>query len=374
MKKIYLQGLLILTLLTPAAVWGAEDQSPQDALILQKLASPDQTKTAAATDPLPPDLKPANSADEVVMQPPPVDLAKADPPGANGPEPENPDSGFISSENAPLDKKSKKAVRMADEWQNRPVLPTFEEKDGAIVYTFGATEPVLVCKPLTVCVIRLELGEQILDKPHCGDAARWIITPSESNGGRPPHIYIKPLDSGLVTNLAINTDRRTYIISLRSRNDKYTPLIAFRYPENDEKQWDEYMSQQQSKAAEDARNKRFGAGGGVYDASKLSFAYTVTGEARWKPLRVFNDGKKTYIQMPSIMKMYEAPVLLTINDGTESLVNYRLHDDTFIVDQLFDRAVLLSGVGRAQSKITIERDNIQVAAGPGIISQKIQDN
>ena len=66
--------------------------------------------------------------------------------------------------------------------------------------------------------------------------------------------------------------------------------------------------------------------------------------------------------MPSIMQMYEAPVLLTLNDGTESLVNYRLHGDTFIVDQLFDRAVLLSGVGSNQSKVTIERDSNSTAS------------
>ena len=362
MKTRYLQGLLILALLIPFAAWAAQDQPPQDAILLQKLAPPDNAAQQQQEEKT---VVPA--ADQVVIEPGPVNLAKADPPEAENSEP-----GIISRSNAPLDKKSNKAVKLASEWQNRPVLPSFEEKDGAIVYTFGATEPTLVCKPLTVCVIRLELGEQILDKPHCGDAARWIITPSESNGGRPPHIYIKPLDSGLVTNLAVNTDRRTYIISLKSRNDKYTPLIAFRYPENDEKQWDEYMAAQKQKEAEDVRNKRFGAGGGVYDAAKLSFNYAITGEARWKPLRVFNDGRKTYIQMPSIMQMYEAPVLLTINDGTESLVNYRLHDDTFIVDQLFDRAVLVSGVGRTQAKITIERVNVHIAAAPGSIRSPTQ--
>ena len=361
MKTRCLQGLLILALLIPAAVRATQDQPPQDAILLQKQTSPDHVAQQPQEE-----KTVVSGADQVVIEPAPV-MAKAEPPEAEISEPD-----IISRSNAPLDKKSNKAVKLASEWQNRPVLPSFEEKDGAIVYTFGATEPTLVCKPLTVCVIRLELGEQILDKPHCGDAARWIITPSESNGGRPPHIYIKPLDSGLITNLAINTDRRTYIISLKSRNDKYTPLIAFRYPENDEKQWDEYMAAQKQKEAEDARNKRFGAGGGVYDAAKLAFNYAITGEARWKPLRVFNDGRKTYIQMPSIMQMYEAPVLLTINDGTESLVNYRLHDDTFIVDQLFDRAVLVSGVGRSQTKITIERENSHIAAAPGGIGSPTQ--
>ena len=263
---------------------------------------------------------------------------------------------YISMENAPLDRKGKKAVNLASEWQTRPVMPAAEEKDGAVTYTFGATEPTIVCRPMMVCVLRLELGEKLIDEPHCGDNARWDITPSKPDPSRPPHIYIKAKDSGLVTNLAINTDKRTYMISLKSRNDRYTPLVAFRYPENEKKAWDAYMADQRRQEDETNRNKRFGAAGQTFDASKLDFRYSVTGDdTRWKPLRVFNDGRKTYVQMPSIMEMYEAPVLLTINDGTESLVNYRLHGDTFIVDQLFDKAVLLSGVGGSQSKITITR-------------------
>ncbi len=256
-----------------------------------------------------------------------------------------------------MDKKARKAVRLAAEWRGRAVLPTFE-KDGAVTYTFGETEPVLVCKPLMVCVIRLEQGEKIIDKPHCGDAARWDITPSDSNGERPPHIYVKPLDSGLVTDLAINTDRRTYIISLKSRNDVFTPLIAFRYPENDQKAWADYMAEQKVRDEKNARNSRIKAAGQGFDASRLDFKYTLTGDdPKWKPVRVFNDGRKTYIETPKVMQMYEAPVLLTVNDGTKSLVNYRLHGSTFIVDQLFDKAILISGVGDDQTKVTITHAN-----------------
>jgi type IV secretion system protein TrbG len=268
------------------------------------------------------------------------------------------DITYISSENAPLDKKARKAVRLSAEWRRRAVLPTFE-KDGAVIFTFGESEPVLVCKPLMVCVIRLEQGEKIIDKPHCGDAARWDITPSDNNGERPPHIYVKPLDSGLVTDLAINTNRRTYIISLKSRNDdEFTPLIAFWYPENEQKNWSEFMAEQKKRDEENARDSRINAAGDHFDASRLDFNYALSGDdPKWKPVRVFNDGRKTYIETPSVMQMYEAPVLLTVNDGTNSLVNYRLHGNTFIVDQLFDKAVLISGVGDNQTKVTITHVN-----------------
>ncbi len=302
------------------------------------------------------------AANNIQIQPSPIKLERQEPQktlaAADQENGASPAVRYISPENAPLDRKARKAVHLAAQWRGRAVLPV-SEKDGAVVYTFGETEPVLVCKPLMVCVIRLEQGEKIVDKPHCGDSARWDITPSESNSDRPPHIYVKPLDSGLVTDLAINTDRRTYIISLKSRNDdKFTPLITFRYPENEQRQWADYMAEQKKLDEKNQRDRRLNAAGKQFDASRLDFNYTLSGDdPKWKPVRVFNDGRKTYIETPSVMQMYEAPVLLTINDGNKSLVNYRLHGNTFIVDQLFDKAILISGVGDEQTKVTITHAN-----------------
>lgn len=357
MKKSLIPALLIFALLAvhpPFIRAGEETPTPE----------PNQNQAVAPNE----EVTPADQLDmekikrqvaELASQD--VNTSKAAVSVSRRPAKKN-DIMYVSMENAPLDRKGRKAVNLATEWQTRPVMPSSEEKDGAITYTFGATEPTIVCRPMMVSVLRLEMGEKLIDEPHCGDNARWDITPSKPDPTRPPLIYIKAKDSGLVTNLAINTDRRTYMISLKSRNDRYTPLVAFHYPENEKKAWDAYMADQKRQEDEANRNKRFGAGGLTFDASKLDFHYSVLGEARWKPSRVFNDGKKTYVQMPSIMQMYEAPVLLTLNDGTESLVNYRLHGDTFIVDQLFDRAVLLSGVGSNQSKVTIERDSNSTAS------------
>ena len=268
----------------------------------------------------------------------------------------DPATVYISHTNAKLDKKGKRAVKLAEKWIDRPILPTVEKKDGSIIYTFGASLPVIVCKPLRVSVLQLELDEKIIDPPRCGDTAQWDISPSKPNDKRPVHIYIKPLDSGLTTNLVVATDRRTYILALKSRNDKYTPLVSFRYPENQRQEWEEHLAEQQRIEEQHQYHNRIKSSSMVFDVEKLDFKYDVAGSAKWKPLRVFNDGQKTYLQMPDIMSMYEAPVLMAVNDGKEALINYRLHDDLFIVDQLFDKAILVSGVGRHQIKITITRE------------------
>ena len=289
---------------------------------------------------------------ETVKKPlPPIQLQPAKPP-----TPKDMSDFYISQKNAKLGKKGKKATKLANDWIKKPILPTVSEDGGSVVYTFGVTLPVIVCRPLRISTLILEYGEKIIEKPRAGDTAQWKISPSKSNDRRAPHVFIKPLDSGLTTNLIIVTDRRTYVIALKSRNDKYTPVVSFRYPENEARAWDAHLAEQARKEKEKHQNNKFKSGNLTFNAEDLDFNYSTKGEARWKPLRVFNDGIKTYLKMPKIMEFYEAPVLLTINDGQEALVNYRLHDDLFIVDQLFENAVLLSGVGSNQTKITVTHD------------------
>ncbi|HDX6242850.1 TPA: TrbG/VirB9 family P-type conjugative transfer protein, partial [Campylobacter fetus subsp. venerealis] len=77
----------------------------------------------------------------------------------------------------------------------------------------------------------------------------------------------------------------------------------------------------------------------------LDFGYTIEGKSDLKPLRVYNNGIKTYIQMPKNMKFYEAPSLMILDkNNNKEIVNYRLKFDTFIVDRLFSKAILISGV------------------------------
>ncbi|MCL6485803.1 MAG: TrbG/VirB9 family P-type conjugative transfer protein, partial [Janthinobacterium lividum] len=95
----------------------------------------------------------------------------------------------------------------------------------------------------------------------------------------------------------------------------------------------------------------------------LSFAYAVTGSAPWKPVRVYNNGSKTIIQMPLAMAQTEAPTLLVVRkDGglfredETAMVNYRLQGDRYIVDTVFDKAILIAGAGRTQDRVTITRE------------------
>src|SRR5258708_37183606 len=91
-------------------------------------------------------------------------------------------------------------------------------------------------------------------------------------------------------------------------------------------------------------------------ADRLNFRYDIRGgNEHIRPLRVFDDGEKTYLQMPAAMKNRESPVLLTVgNDGKGEVTNYRVQRQTYIIDRLFDRANLVLGAGKKSKGLTVE--------------------
>jgi type IV secretion system protein TrbG len=170
------------------------------------------------------------------------------------------------------------------------------------------------------------------------------------------HIIVKPLAVNLNTNMVVTTDRRTYNIQLRSHRSEYMAQVSFVYPEEALEKW-KHLHQR----AEQAKNQQTLPETGEY-LGNLNFAYIVSGNAPWKPVRVFNDGVKTIIQMPETMAQTEAPTLLALReksglfaDDEQVLVNYRVQSNRYIVDGLPDKVILVAGVGNDQDKITIER-------------------
>jgi type IV secretion system protein VirB9 len=154
----------------------------------------------------------------------------------------------------------------------------------------------------------------------------------------------------------VTTDRRTYHLRLRSHRTEYMPRVAFSYPGAVEDKWVAMKKRAAIEhAAKGTETRREYLG-------ELDFGYRVSGNAPFKPARVYNDGAKTIIEMPATFRQGEAPTLLVIRGSgslfrkdEEVMVNYRLQEGRYIVDTVFDKAVLVAGVGVGQRRITIER-------------------
>ena len=92
-------------------------------------------------------------------------------------------------------------------------------------FTEGALYQVYA-SPGEITDIALQEGEQLVGSGPvaAGDTVRWIIGDTESGVGasRKTHIMVKPTRPDLMTNLVINTDRRTYHLELQiNREDLY---------------------------------------------------------------------------------------------------------------------------------------------------------
>ena len=251
-----------------------------------------------------------------------------------------------------LSPKEIKGVATANSWIKRNDMPT-HGNDGAVVFAYGASLPTIVCAPLYACTLKLQPGE-VIQQIDIADNVRWNVAPSVIGSGETQTsvIIIKPKDSNLETNMTISTDRRLYVVKLLSRLKDWMPLAAFSYPEDTQAAWEKY--QQQVKAYN--ANNIMSNGQNI---SNLDFNFKISGSnTPWKPLRVYTDGSKTYIQFSENVtrKNENLPVLLAVgSDKKEQLINYRLVGDRFVVDNVINHAMLISGVGRQQTRVDIKR-------------------
>ncbi len=236
-----------------------------------------------------------------------------------------------------------KGTRLSSKWRGTPGLVT-TGPEGKVIFLFGQTQPSVVCSPLQVCDIELQGGEIVRDVL-VGDTVRWKVEPATSGAasGQAIHLIVKPSEPGLVTSMVVTTSRRTYHIQLKSHHSQYMARVGFEYPED-----------ASTKLADiNARLETGGVSGAAPD--KLNFSYSISGSAPWKPKRVYSDGTKTYIQFSSSVGSQDAPVLFVVSGGQNRIVNYRMKNDMMIVDYALDKAILVSGVGWRQQKITIRR-------------------
>jgi type IV secretion system protein VirB9 len=271
---------------------------------------------------------------------------------------------YFNKASPELTTREKTALSIAKKWEvGSPGTPSGMQpvtgSNGAINFVYGAQLPSIVCAVLQVCDVSLQPGE-LVNSLHLGDLARWTVDPAITGSGptETQHLIIKPMDVGLETSLVVTTNRRTYHFKLRSHRTEYMPQVAFTYPEDALAKWEAIKSRETHE-----RQEKIIPQTGEY-LGDLNFDYEVEGDASWKPVRVYNDGTKTIIEMAKAMQQTDSPTLLVVRkdggfftDEQTAIVNYRVQGDRYIVDQVFEKAILISGVGDDQDRITITKRN-----------------
>jgi len=246
------------------------------------------------------------------------------------------DAGAGSKHHAPADvirAANRKATSAPDPDGYFNAIMTYDYLTGALYQVYTA--------PMRLTDIQLQPGEQIVGKPAAGDSIRWVLARGTSSGGAnaQQHLYVKPTRPDLDTTIAINTDRRSYLLELHSFDATYMAAVAWRYPQ------DELAQMEASASQESALAEATTAGNIQVDA--LNFGYSIVikaGRPPWTPTQVFDDGKKTYIRFPQSVLTAEMPVLFVVSTTNETqLVNYRVKNSFLIVDRLVEEAELRLG-------------------------------
>jgi len=226
----------------------------------------------------------------------------------------------------------------------RNAIQQYAWSDGALYQVYAA--------PGQVTDIVLQQGEQLVGPGPvaAGDTVRWIIgdTVSGTGGARRVHILVKPTRGDIMTNLVINTDRRTYHVELRATSATYMASVSWTYPA------DELIA---LRAAETEAARTAPVASGL-DLAALNFRYRLSGDkVSWRPVRVFDDGRQVYVEFGENIAVGEMPPLfVTGQDGMAELVNYRVEGRYMLVDRLFERAELRLGAGKSARRVRIERE------------------
>lgn len=214
-------------------------------------------------------------------------------------------------------------------------------------YTEGALYQ-LYASPGQVCDIALQPGERLVSVS-AGDTVRWVVGDTISGSGPTAraHVLVKPIAPGLSTNLMIATDRRTYHLELTSLDKTYMAALSWRYPADEfaeiAQRNERALAREDTSITSDLR------------LQDLDFSYRIDGaKPAWRPVRVFDDGRQVFIQMPDGISAHDAPPLFVLAGGKAELVNYRIKGSYYVVDHLFSAAELRQG-SSPQTIVRIQR-------------------
>lgn len=210
--------------------------------------------------------------------------------------------------------------------------------EGALYQVYAA--------PGQITNIALEPGESLTGAGPiaAGDTARWIIGDTESGSGvtRRVHVLVKPTRADITTNLVITTDRRIYMIELRAGANPYMPAVAWAYPQPPA-----------------SRRQGVPTAPIIPAAAARNYRYALTGDnPPWRPIAVYDDGRRVYVEFPRGIVQGEMPPLFVIgSEGELQIVNSRIHQNILIVDRLFAAAELRLGSGNRQQTVRIVRSD-----------------
>ncbi|MGH9159771.1 MAG: TrbG/VirB9 family P-type conjugative transfer protein [Vicinamibacteraceae bacterium] len=205
-------------------------------------------------------------------------------------------------------------------------------------------------------MILLPDGEDILDVI-CGDRDFWVISATHNIA------HVKPAKAGAATNLNLVAASGTvYSFLLREDSKSETPDLKvyvnadsptaggapkyFSAAQVEELRADLAKARAAAEEAKRRADKAVAAYRQEYPI-RLQFVYgTPDYERPFFVRAIWHDGKFTYVKTDA----RELPALYEETDGNPSLVNFQVHNGTYVIPKVLDRAYLSLGKRRFEFK------------------------
>lgn len=234
------------------------------------------------------------------------------------------------------------AKKLVEDPASQPIAAPKENR--IVKYTYS---PDVIFRIFTVTNLHTHIAlgddEGLIEPPMIGDSLQWRLS------GGPKNLYIKPLREGIETSMTVVTNVRTYQFQLIAgqKNAGMFQKVSFDYPDRDAQIKLRKETEVAAVTAEQDRLSKQIVTPNV-DPASLNFGFDITGDAPFKPVSVYSDGKFTYLRMPNVQ---DTPAVLLIDDdGKPSLIEYRIMENLIVVERVVKR--LLLKLGTAEVRIS----------------------
>ena len=171
-----------------------------------------------------------------------------------------------------------------------------------------------------------------------GDTERWAIAESQGGKGNRPIVFITPSieeeEDDMFTNIIIVTDRHMYSLNIQLSEEKYNPLVEWRYPN-------------EAKIIREAQERNTTVIG-TDDLTKLNYGYNWNRNSVLSPMQVFDNGEHTFIVLKDRTKEMPAIYVKGV-DGQISFVTPKINGKYITIDRVTEEITL--EIGKQKLKI-----------------------
>ncbi len=159
-------------------------------------------------------------------------------------------------------------------------------------------------------LINIEFApDEQIENVAVGDSGAWQVTPNR----RGDHLFVKPIQGGVTTNMTVVTTARVYLFELTPAFDNVPFTVRFRYANS--------AAPLEADSPEPAIVGR----------------YRMSGARSLRPSRIDDDGAHTYIEFPADSAL---PAIYAVDSrGRETLVNGGMRDGRFVIDGVSSRLI-----------------------------------